>query len=168
MQLVMPKDIDNLRKLQREWLRKRREAWIIENGPCRECGSWDRIEVDHIDPSTKVTSSVWSWSKERRDIELAKCQPLCHRCHADKTTQARRDKPTAHGGHGYDRGCRCEICRQWQIDRMARYHADHPRNKKFAAIAQLVERNLAEVEVPGSSSGGRSSPVSIDGDAEVL
>ena len=48
----------------REWVRKRRQAWLAANGPCRairhrrrrctrsetcrQCGSTDRLEVDHI------------------------------------------------------------------------------------------------------------------------
>jgi hypothetical protein len=72
-----------------EWyLRKikpRREKWIKENGPCRCCGSWKNLEVDHKDPSQKVHHRVWSWSELRRQEELKKCQVLCHDCHLRKT-----------------------------------------------------------------------------------
>jgi len=74
-----------LRNYQRNWLRKRRNQWFKENGPCKECGSNKRLEVDHINPKTKITSCVWSWSKERREKELAKCQVLCYTCHKKKS-----------------------------------------------------------------------------------
>ncbi len=72
-----------------------RDLWLIDNGPCRECGSWDDLEIDHIDPSTKDPrlfngGSIWNWSAERRSEELAKCQVLCCDCHMAKTVAARR------------------------------------------------------------------------------
>ena len=36
-----------MRRYQREWMQRRRQAWLAENGPCVRCGSWDRLEVDH-------------------------------------------------------------------------------------------------------------------------
>jgi 5-methylcytosine-specific restriction endonuclease McrA len=74
------------RRYGRTWLADRRAAWLKEHGPCR-CGSWEQLEVDHIDPAQKVDHRLWSWSKERRDAELAKCQVLCHTCHLDKTRE---------------------------------------------------------------------------------
>lgn len=56
------------------------------------CGDTTRLEVDHIDPSTKVLNpfEVWTRKKESRDAELAKCQVLCHICHSKKTAADRR------------------------------------------------------------------------------
>lgn len=73
------------RKYQREWIAKRRQKWIKENGPCNKCGTWDNLEVDHIDPQDKVNHRVWSWSDERRKEELKKCQVLCEECHKTKS-----------------------------------------------------------------------------------
>ena len=100
------------RQYQREWMRRRRLAWIATNGPCRECGSSDDLEVDHIDPSTKVAHKVWSWAREKREAELAKCQVLCRACHLAKTI-AQFKRPVPHGTHhGYSHhGCRCQPCR---------------------------------------------------------
>lgn len=77
-------------RYQARWAKKHRQEWIAENGPCRFCGSWDRLEVDHIDPTQKVTHAVWSWAPERRDAELAKCQVLCRACHSKKTGEQNR------------------------------------------------------------------------------
>lgn len=77
------------------------------------CGSWDELEIDHIDPSQKVDHNVFSWSQERRDAELAKCQVLCSKHHLEKTIAAA--PKTDHGrGWMYQKGCRCEPCRAWK------------------------------------------------------
>jgi hypothetical protein len=86
----------------------RRHLWFAENGPC-SCGSWEDLQVHHIDPSTKVDHKVWSWSEARRYAELSKCVPKCRPCHKQITEDSLRV------GHGhiatYKRGCRCEPCR---------------------------------------------------------
>jgi 5-methylcytosine-specific restriction endonuclease McrA len=113
------------REYQREFCQKRRAQWIQENGPCKTCGSYIDLEVDHIDSSTKVSHSVWSWSKVRRDLELAKCQVLCVECHKTKSIEARRRQAllkrqqgllleqqhgtSARYKHGH---CRCNDCRK--------------------------------------------------------
>lgn len=80
-----------MRKYQLEWMRKRRQDWIDENGPCVHCGSDQDLEVDHIDASTKVwtPAKIWSRKQEDRDAELAKCQVLCEDCHKKKTLKSR-------------------------------------------------------------------------------
>ncbi len=80
-----------MRKYQRSWVAKRRNEWIAANGPCALCGSWDRPEVDHIDPTQKKMepARVWGLSLAKRLEELAKCQVLCHKCHAKKSALER-------------------------------------------------------------------------------
>lgn len=65
--------------------RLRRAAWLLANGPCRACGSIVDLEVDHVDPSLKVSHSVWSWETSKMLAELSKCQALCGDCHMAKT-----------------------------------------------------------------------------------
>lgn len=103
---------------QAKWLRDRREQWLQENGPCVRCGSWVRLEVDHREEGQKVSHRVWGWSKERRERELAKCQPLCKLCHRAKTNAhiSHLAGPADHG-RAYRRGCRCVICRGWNAIR---------------------------------------------------
>ena len=84
------------REYQRTWMAKRRSDWFSENGPCVVCGSWDNLELDHIDPQTKVSHRIWSWAKSRRNAELAKCQVLCTKCHDLKTL---RNQENAFGEH---------------------------------------------------------------------
>jgi 5-methylcytosine-specific restriction endonuclease McrA len=82
-------DPEKQRAAQAAWyqsvVRQRRTDWLAKNGPCRKCGSSDRLEVDHINPADKVSHAVWTWSDERRAAELAKCQVLCKPCHLRKT-----------------------------------------------------------------------------------
>lgn len=89
-----------------------RRAAFFQDKKCVECGSIEDLELDHVDPSTKVSHRIWTWSEVRRNEELAKCQILCRSCHQKKTAQ---ENQTAQ--HGTDTmysiyKCRCEDCRQ--------------------------------------------------------
>jgi hypothetical protein len=105
------------REYQRRWYNARRAQWIVDKS-CVRCGSQDRLEVDHIDRASKVTNRVWSWSRERREDELAKCQVLCHDCHVVKTA----DDAMRARGHNrkryYRDKCRCDVC----TDAVRRYN----------------------------------------------
>ena len=116
-------------KYQREWMRDRRQSWIKENGPCKHCGSWESLEVDHIDPKLKTmqASSIWSRTEQVRLKELENCQVLCKECHLKKTLSER--EPLKHGSTKmYDTmGCRCDLCkatkrkRQMKLRNPAKY-----------------------------------------------
>lgn len=101
------------RRYNREWVAGRRAAWIASRGGrCVQCGSSERLEIDHIDPKTKAfnPANLWTRRREVRDAELAKCQVLCHDCHLDKTFGS------VERGHGTryayrEAGCRCPECR---------------------------------------------------------
>lgn len=89
-----------------------RKSWFDINGPCKHCGSWDNLELDHIVP-VKVkhnNSRIWIRSKSYRTKELQLCQPLCRTCHRKKNgTETRKHN---HGLNLYERhGCRCSVCR---------------------------------------------------------
>jgi 5-methylcytosine-specific restriction endonuclease McrA len=115
------KDKAALREYQNNWTRQRRQNWIdSQGGKCCECGSSDRLEVDHIDPTKKVSHRVFNWSYERREVELAKCQVLCHECHLKKTVlQTTVPDHLIHGrAVGYElRKCRCEKCKLWKKEK---------------------------------------------------
>ncbi len=78
------------RAYQLEWVKRRRQTWIDENGPCAICHSKNDLEVDHIDASTKLYDASILWgmaiNNPKRIAELAKCQVLCSLCHASKST----------------------------------------------------------------------------------
>ena len=108
------------REYQRVRIATRRAAWLAVNGPCRQCGSVDQLEIDHIDPGQKVSHRIWSWSDTRLLAELEKCQVLCRSCHMIKSLGAVDLAP--HGTHQcYRRGCRCDECRAGHASHNARY-----------------------------------------------
>ena len=117
---------ESQRKYQREWLKRRRLEWFEKNGPCKQCGSKNDLQLDHIDPSSKIHHVIWSWSKQRREEELLKCQVLCKKCHHAKSL--------ADGAFPYEykhgtknmyeiHKCRCELCKAWRAARQRRYIA---------------------------------------------
>lgn len=69
------------REYQRKWRADRRAAWLAGKS-CVDCDATNNLEIDHIDPRQKVHHCVWSWSRARREAELAKCRVLCRPCHA--------------------------------------------------------------------------------------
>lgn len=100
------------REFGRIWIKKRREVWLNENGPCVKCGSWGKLEVDHINPLIKIDHKVWSWREEKRLEELSKCQVLCKNCHREKTNEYRRGQLTHGTINGYKtHKCRCRLCK---------------------------------------------------------
>ena len=110
------KDPVQQRAYQVAWLQQRRLAWLAENGPCADCGTWDDLEIDHRDPAQKISHRIWAWARTRREAELAKCQVLCYRCHQIKTNAQGRTKRFCSQGHdtwecGRDKQYRCRRCR---------------------------------------------------------
>jgi hypothetical protein len=106
------RDQNKLAAYKREWMRQRRAEYFAGK-ICVDCGSTEDLELDHVVPDNKVTHAIWSWAKERRDAELAKCAPRCRGCHKKKSIResAERAKPLTHGTfRGYRNGCRCSLC----------------------------------------------------------
>lgn len=63
------------------------KAIELLGGKCFLCGSKDNLEFDHIDRKTKKfsISDFITYSKEKVQKELKKCQLLCNSCHKEKT-----------------------------------------------------------------------------------
>lgn len=108
-----------------------RTQYLTENGPCVKCGSWERLELDHVVSvpavNNRISQKLWRWSKTRREAELAKCQVLCRHCHRAKTAidNKGRNHTKIHGRGMYERhGCRCDLCRAVQAERKRRYRAN--------------------------------------------
>ena len=119
----MKRDIDkrraHLRTYQRTWLRKRREEYFKDK-LCEWCGSTIKLEIHHKDPKDKISHTVWSWSKVRRNAELKKCIVVCQKCHRAFHNSP---KPLIHGtSNAYThKKCRCEKCRRQKSIDNAKY-----------------------------------------------
>ena len=113
------------RLYQVQWLDRRRREWLSENGPCVRCASWEDLQPHHKDPKQKLEHRIWSWTKERRDAELAKCEVLCEKCHIKYHADDRR-KPITHGTHtGYSHyDYRCYLCKEAQMEYTQRRRAE--------------------------------------------
>ena len=114
---------------QNRWTLERRRSWLKANGPCAQCGSTVDLQVDHIDPRTKVSHRIWTWAEARRLRELKKCQALCLVCHKAKTAAARK-AAVKHGSYAmrnsYD--CRCAKCMKYVRESKERWRARTGRN----------------------------------------
>ena len=106
------------REYQRQWMEKRRLDFFIDK-VCSHCGSNTNLTLDHIDPSKKLSHKIWSWSEERRNEELKKCQVLCDDCHKEKTRE--EGVNLEHGSCTmYRLGCRCYLCMRYIKIKVAR------------------------------------------------
>jgi len=101
-------DKEKQREFQRLWLKQRRSEFLSDKR-CAVCGSKEKLQVDHIDRTKKTSHRIWSWTKEKKEAELAKCQILCFECHISKT---RKDMGHAeHNAKRYrEKKCLCEQC----------------------------------------------------------
>lgn len=72
------------REYQRKWIAARKEKWFSGKS-CVVCGAVENLELDHVDPATKVTHRIWSYSWEKIEQETEKCQVLCYEHHKQKT-----------------------------------------------------------------------------------
>lgn len=114
-------DKEQQREYQRNWIAQRRTAFFADKS-CVKCGSRDRLEIDHIDSNQKVDHRIWSWSDERRNAELTKCQVLCFAHHREKTWEIDRERAEHGTGARYQNySCRCEECRAWKRQSDAKY-----------------------------------------------
>lgn len=107
-----------MREYKRNWIALRRKSYFKDKS-CVKCGSKERLELDHINPETKIDHKIWSWKESRRIEELAKCQILCYNCHKEKTTLEKINRQTIpenkwiHGTRNtyLNHKCRCELCK---------------------------------------------------------
>lgn len=98
---------------QREWYAARRAKGLeMLGGKCALCESTEDLELDHIDPATKFTHRIFSYSWARIEAELKKCQILCAPCHFQKTllfiSTAGGTWATRKNHH--KKGCGCRSC----------------------------------------------------------
>lgn len=97
--------------MKRRYHARRAQAINQLGGRCVRCGATERLELDHIDRTTKTLDlgGMWSVSEDRYRAELSKCQLLCHDCHKAKSIS---ERSVEHGaGASGKRNCPCDPCR---------------------------------------------------------
>jgi hypothetical protein len=106
----MPYYGEQKRRYDRERVARERRRFF-RGKCCVDCSSRRRLELDHVDPSTKISHNVWSWSETRRRAEIEKCVIRCHDCHVERHAREAR-KPDAHGTRNcyFRYRCRCPKC----------------------------------------------------------
>lgn len=63
---------------------------------------------------------MWTFSEERLQAELKKCQLLCHDCHREKTL---KEISVDHGeGLSGKKNCPCAPCKQRKSEYMVEYN----------------------------------------------
>ena len=106
--------------------KRREEARLRLGGKCVVCGSTEKLEFDHVDPSTKVlnvsSAKCLDGPRDRLLEEVDKCQLLCKLHHREKS---RLNGDLSGGGHNklpvkhgtaslYNQKCRCDHCKEWK------------------------------------------------------
>jgi 5-methylcytosine-specific restriction endonuclease McrA len=138
--VFMIKSMSNSAEYMRTYMLKRYRARMADaiirlGGKCIKCSSTRDLQLDHVDPSTKLfgLGNKWSVSKARFEAELIKCQILCQTCHTAKTIVDLGQSPTK-GLHGtkssYRHYCRCDVCREANNA----YQRDLRRKKKLNQV----------------------------------
>lgn len=98
---------------------RRAHAYEVLGGKCVRCGSTKNLHLDHKDKYLKDfnITAYWSYSIEKFDVELSKCQLLCKPCHKIKSDEDQDWGALGYGAthHGtasmYRTGCRCSPCK---------------------------------------------------------
>lgn len=93
-------------------------------GRCVVCGSQERLEFHHRDPTQKSFNIAQGWTKswEALTVELDKCELRCFEHH-------KQQHASVHGtlSMATNQGCRCDLCapvfREYDRQKQARYRA---------------------------------------------
>jgi hypothetical protein len=146
---------DYLRDYLPKWrARRRQEAIIRLGGKCVHCGSTERLEFDHIDPTTKVAAIGRLWVKSAAifEAELKKCQLLCKSCHLAKSrAYGELSRGATHGSWSYVKvkKCRCDICLNRFLE-LAEARRQRYRVRTAASIAVSKTEDLSSSLRPGA------------------
>jgi hypothetical protein len=96
------------------------QAYELLGGKYIVCGSFEKLEIDHIRRDTKsfTIGKLWSVSDIKFKAELAKCQLLCNKHHNVKTLSdlGQKNARRNHGTLSSYRYCRCNLCRKAKSD----------------------------------------------------
>jgi hypothetical protein len=107
--------------MAKKYRQRRDMAILVLGGKCVDCGSIEKLELDHILPSAKILSvSSRTWSKLAYWTEvMEKCALRCQRCHRIKSAN---EAFVPHGGGASGRrNCPCLPCKERKREYMREY-----------------------------------------------
>ena len=121
----MYKNKQTKRNYDKLWCSNRRKKFL-KNKKCRKCKTHIKLHLHHKNPltkGTKVSHNIWTWSEERRKIELKKCVILCQNCHKKihEATHGTRQR------YEYYK-CRCKKCKNANSIKMKNYRSHIKQN----------------------------------------
>jgi hypothetical protein len=93
--------------------KRRIEAREYLGSRCAWCGATEKLDFDHIDPSTMIFRIANGLINKAEVFwaEVAKCQLLCRDCHTEKSSAEGSFRTVGHGeGKTGKKSCRCELC----------------------------------------------------------
>jgi len=102
---------------------------------CKECKrgvesllEGERLEIHHLDFTTRNASINWSWGMDRINKELEKCIVLCSYCH-NLQTNTQKNSRVKHGTLTMyvKKKCRCEECSKVWSDYHKAYRKKNPK-----------------------------------------
>lgn len=119
----------------------RNRCFDILGHHCVLCGSGERLEMDHVDPSTKTMKITGKYQSPKWWPlvleELKKCQTLCHDCHKKKSDQeAKVERGFTHGTlyAWMKKQCDCIVCFKAKLE----YRQLKNLKRRIGAVAELV------------------------------
>lgn len=115
----------------KRYYRIRNESIESLGGKCNRCGSIEKLQLDHIDPKTKLFEVSTFLSIPLKDFkeELKKCQVLCWECHKIKSIleQGKKIAKGTHGTLSSYRYCKCKLCKDAKSKWQKKYLETHKR-----------------------------------------
>lgn len=84
------KSVEERRQYQNKYYHDRWQWYrdLKENNPCSDCGQFYPyyvMQYDHREGKKLVVSDLRTYSRERAEAEIAKCDLVCANCHAVRT-----------------------------------------------------------------------------------
>lgn len=104
-----------------EYQEKKERMISYLGGYCKECGTTDHLQIDHVDHTQKSFTVTENWGRSWSILqpELDKCQLLCKTCHLKKSiaegslAKGWSNQPRIKHGTTWTYNkhkCRCDLC----------------------------------------------------------
>lgn len=140
----MTRNIETRRKWFRERYHSRRaEAIRLLGSKCVQCNSTDNLEIDHVDPGSKVHKFTYYTylSHDKFIEEVGKCQLLCQKCHREKS----KIDGSSHKGKRLGEHCNLSKLTELDVIEIRRLAAEN--DFSYRDIASMFEVSKSNVSL---------------------